>query len=380
MDVNFPELRDTNLQELGRYFQATLGHQTPIGGMSGGVNNRLVKQFRMPGYPYVLVTTDVLQEGEDLHTFCARVYHYGITWTPSAMEQRTGRVDRIGSLTHRRLDGKMAVNEDMFLQVYYPHLSETVELVQVREVFKRINRFLEMMHEAIPSSWRESTTLEVSSQIIRALDPVPSMKTPLRSSFEVKEEFLRGDSGWIPKWDGNQAEKNLLLFEEFMTVLDKTFEIEWDEKRWRWERAGEMWLVNGEIVKKGGKTNDGRRQQFRMSLCTSVRGGMLLLKCSSPIGVIDHENGENMFADILKVRRKLRRTKLVANSETTNGSYMLNAETHLLFDYKFTQMEEILDAVRSTTICADEIERRVWRADKHYDLITELEEEEDNHA
>jgi hypothetical protein len=107
---------------------------------------------------------------------------------------------------------------------------------------------------------------------------------------------------------------------------------------------------------------------------------MLLLKCSSPIGVIDHENGENMFADILKVRRKLRRTKLVANSETTNGSYMLNAETHLLFDYKFTQMEEILDAVRSTTICADEIERRVWRADKHYDLITELEEEEDNHA
>jgi superfamily II DNA/RNA helicase len=225
MDVNFPELRETYLQELSRYFQATLGHQTPIGGMSGGVNNRLVKQFRMPGYPYVLVTTDVLQEGEDLHTFCARVYHYGITWTPSAMEQRTGRVDRIGSLTHRRLDGKMAVNEDMFLQVYYPHLSETVELVQVREVFKRINRFLEMMHEAIPSSWRESTTLEVSSQIIRALDPVPSMKTPLRSSFEVKEEFLRGDSGWIPKWDGNQAEKNLLLFEEFMTVLDKTFEI-----------------------------------------------------------------------------------------------------------------------------------------------------------
>jgi hypothetical protein len=53
-----------------------------------------------------LITTEVLQEGEDLHTFCSRVVHYGITWTPSAMEQRTGRVDRIGSLTHRRLDGR----------------------------------------------------------------------------------------------------------------------------------------------------------------------------------------------------------------------------------------------------------------------------------
>jgi hypothetical protein len=32
----------------------------------------------------VLITTEVLQEGEDLHTFCSRVVHYGITMPVSS--------------------------------------------------------------------------------------------------------------------------------------------------------------------------------------------------------------------------------------------------------------------------------------------------------
>ena len=102
----------------------------------------------MPGFPLALVTTDVLQEGEDLHTFCRQVVHYGITWTPSAMEQRTGRIDRIGSLVQRRLDGADTEPEAAdFLQVYYPHLQDTVEVLQVRRVLHRLNRFLQLIHQ-----------------------------------------------------------------------------------------------------------------------------------------------------------------------------------------------------------------------------------------
>ena len=107
--VNFPEVPDAALPELARIYGATLQKQVPVGRMAGGVNKRLVRQFRMPGFPLVLVSTDVLQEGEDLHTFCARVIHYGISWTPSAMEQRTGRIDRIGGLAQRTLDGSDVV-------------------------------------------------------------------------------------------------------------------------------------------------------------------------------------------------------------------------------------------------------------------------------
>ena len=123
VSVNFPDVPSLPLPRLARLYGETLQRQVPVGRMSGGVNQRLVRQFRMPGFPLVLVTTDVLQEGEDLHTFCRRIVHYGIAWTPSAMEQRTGRVDRIGGLVQRRLDGVCETPEaEELIQVYYPHL------------------------------------------------------------------------------------------------------------------------------------------------------------------------------------------------------------------------------------------------------------------
>ncbi len=137
MDVNFHEMRDRPVSEWRGYLADQLGQQQPIAGMYGGVARRTVSQFRMPGYPYVLVTTDVLQEGEDLHTYCDRIVHYGISWTPSAIEQRIGRVDRIGSLVQRRLDrrSKSKAGEDDYLQVYFPYLADTYEYVQVGIVF-----------------------------------------------------------------------------------------------------------------------------------------------------------------------------------------------------------------------------------------------------
>ncbi len=95
--------------------------------MSGQVNQTLVRQFRMPGYPFALITTDLLQEGEDLHTFCSEVHHYGISWTPSAMEQRIGRIDRVRSHTDRRLtmSGASEMNGNDKLQVYF-HIWRTL--------------------------------------------------------------------------------------------------------------------------------------------------------------------------------------------------------------------------------------------------------------
>jgi hypothetical protein len=55
--------------ELGKL----LREQQPVAGMSGTVNRTAVRQFRMPGYPRALITTELLQEGEDLHLFCSRI-------------------------------------------------------------------------------------------------------------------------------------------------------------------------------------------------------------------------------------------------------------------------------------------------------------------
>ncbi|MEE3922066.1 helicase-related protein [Micromonospora sp. BRA006-A] len=150
LDINLPDVRRGDLREARGLVSRLFTAQEPVAGMSGRVNNRQVQQFRLPGYPLVLICTDLLQEGEDLHTFCSRVYHYGLAWTPSAIEQRIGRVDRVRSESERRLTNLTgSATGDDLLQVYYPHLTDTVERLQVRRVLRRMNDFLRLMHEGL---------------------------------------------------------------------------------------------------------------------------------------------------------------------------------------------------------------------------------------
>jgi hypothetical protein len=61
--------------------------------------NILVTAFNMPFFPEVLISSPVLSEGVDLHWECRTVIHHDLDWNPSSLEQRTGRLDRIGSLS-----------------------------------------------------------------------------------------------------------------------------------------------------------------------------------------------------------------------------------------------------------------------------------------
>src|SRR5207245_4024865 len=52
--------------------------------------------FRSPLGPWVLVASNVGSEGIDLQTFSAHLVHFDIEWNPARMEQREGRIDRVG--------------------------------------------------------------------------------------------------------------------------------------------------------------------------------------------------------------------------------------------------------------------------------------------
>jgi len=57
---------------------------------------RLMRSFNTPFFPDILVCSEVMSEGVDLHRFCRHVIHHDLAWNPSTIEQRTGRIDRIG--------------------------------------------------------------------------------------------------------------------------------------------------------------------------------------------------------------------------------------------------------------------------------------------
>lgn len=194
LDVNAPEARMKPLGEVARLFGTLLGQQQPIGGMFGQVSKTLVQQFRMPGYPLVLVTTDLLQEGEDLHTFCSSIHHYGVSWTPSSMEQRVERIDRVRSQTDRRLTN---LDSDArgggVAWCTFRIFADTVEILQVERVLERMNVFLRLMHDGLLTNASEDKKIDVLQTLARGRRPVEVITKRLESAFRIGSDLLRGE-------------------------------------------------------------------------------------------------------------------------------------------------------------------------------------------
>lgn len=86
-------------------------------------NQRIMTSFNTPFFPDVLISTSVLQEGVNLQYFCDKIIHYGIAWTPGDNEQRVGRIDRMFSMTERKLE----IDERNCLEIAYPYLRNTID-------------------------------------------------------------------------------------------------------------------------------------------------------------------------------------------------------------------------------------------------------------
>ena len=100
--------------------------------------DRLFTGFNTPMAPQVLIVTAVGQEGIDLHRECRHVIHHDLPWNPATLEQRTGRVDRIGSKTER-LRG--SGNGDCSLDVAVPYIAGTYDEHRFRVVHGRAHIF-----------------------------------------------------------------------------------------------------------------------------------------------------------------------------------------------------------------------------------------------
>ncbi len=112
----------------------------------GESRERLREAFNTPLYPMVLVANAVMQEGLDLHRNCARIVHHDLEWNPAQLEQRVGRIDRIGSFTAQRL----AADPTATLDVLYPLIDRTIDVRMYRRVKSR-EKWLEFLLGATPT-------------------------------------------------------------------------------------------------------------------------------------------------------------------------------------------------------------------------------------
>ncbi len=103
---------------------------------------RVFAGFNSPLLPEILICTSVGQEGIDLHRHCRNVIHYDLAWNPAVLEQRTGRVDRIGSKTFRERAATDATDlARAFLDVGVPFLAGTYDERMYEELRIRAQTF-----------------------------------------------------------------------------------------------------------------------------------------------------------------------------------------------------------------------------------------------
>jgi ATP-dependent helicase HepA len=91
----FAEARETLdylTRELAQAGVTTLPYH---GGLSTLERDRNVARFRDPDGPRVLLTSELGGEGRNFQ-FCHHLVNYDLAWSPATLEQRVGRVDRIG--------------------------------------------------------------------------------------------------------------------------------------------------------------------------------------------------------------------------------------------------------------------------------------------
>lgn len=131
---------------------------------------RLMLTFNTPFYPDVLVASSVLAEGVDLHLCCRHIIHHDLCWNPSTLEQRTGRIDRIGAKVEQC---------GQPIKIFLPFVGETQDEKMYRVVMDRDRWFSIVMGEKLQLDAR--TTDKLAERV-----PIPqAIADELRFALEV---------------------------------------------------------------------------------------------------------------------------------------------------------------------------------------------------
>ncbi|KTG11431.1 helicase [Haloprofundus marisrubri] len=170
------------------------------GSLSSDKKDAQLRQFKDRGG--VLVTTDSISEGRNIQ-FCNVIINYDLPWNPMSVEQRIGRIDRIGQ------------SRDVY--VYNLALEGTVEDYVLDKLYGKIDVF----HQTVGGlkeilSEREQSRGQFEQEVLQQLIEAGSERQ-LENNFEDMAVDLKSDMESAKK----AQEFNEEVFESFETGGNK---------------------------------------------------------------------------------------------------------------------------------------------------------------
>lgn len=157
----------TTFRGTARYLVDRLSAENVEAGllMGGGDFDKegIVNAFRENRTCRVLVCTDVAAEGVDLQ-FCRLVVNYDLPWNPMRIEQRIGRIDRIGQLSKRILVWNF-VHKDTVDALILTRLAKRIgvfesTLGETEEILGKVRRLEDMLLSRHLTSAEEANLIE----------------------------------------------------------------------------------------------------------------------------------------------------------------------------------------------------------------------------
>ncbi|WP_026295740.1 DISARM system SNF2-like helicase DrmD [Aromatoleum toluclasticum] len=230
----------------------------------------VVNAFRDDRSCRVLVCTDVAAEGLDLQ-FCRLVVNYDLPWNPMRIEQRIGRIDRIGQQSKRILvwnfvhkdtiDALILTRLAKRIGVFESTLGETEEILgQVRRLedillSRRLTteeeeRLIEEVALAIENVKRKQEELEREAiQLVAHGQQLLAQIEAARGEGKVvtRHDLIRYVAGWIGAVQGCRFLAVRAEEDTFDVQLAPAVAAEFDEFLRRERLAGRTALASGQV-------------------------------------------------------------------------------------------------------------------------------------
>ena len=154
--IVFTQFRATQQQVLDRLADEGYTVHAFHGGHSSSEKERIVERFEQQGG--VLVSTDAMSEGRNLQ-FCNIMVNYDLPWNPMRVEQRIGRIHRIG--------------QKRGVYVFNMALKDTIDEYVLERLYHKIDLFQQTVGElsAILTRLEESGTTfedEIFERLVNA--------------------------------------------------------------------------------------------------------------------------------------------------------------------------------------------------------------------
>ena len=205
--------------------------------------------------------------------------------------------------------------------------------------------------------------IDVAQEVLNRTEEIPRIEGLLESAFPVRESWMDGELTAYDIVIPDITDLESLLDESWRHLLD-VYQIEEVRTSTPRRRAGTAYLQEGVCLRRADYRADSshRLQPFELELRSEVMGSHTLLRCISPVGVLDLSN-RAMLDRLYELQRKLGMVKVCASHDVRSRHYRVSVQGHQLFHMKTTQLQEIERLMLSIVESADRLERELLQRD-----------------